>query len=241
MAGLADDWEENRQTCVDVLCAYLRMPYEPDPGQDAPEAQRLTFQAIREVRHTVIRVVAAHLREGAAVSWQGLNFDFTGAVFDGGSFSGAEFSGGNVTFADAEFSSGSVDFRGASFGGQVYFYGAKFSGGYVTFAGAKFSGGQVDFAAVFSGGHISFSAEFSGSTVSFGYALPAEIDYACAWFSGGEVDFGLARFSGGNVSFNGALFTGGTVDLSHAHWSVEPGFGWPPDSPPYGVKLPRPS
>src|SRR5262249_1027495 len=27
MAGLADDWEENRQTCVDVLCAYLRMPY----------------------------------------------------------------------------------------------------------------------------------------------------------------------------------------------------------------------
>jgi hypothetical protein len=26
MAGLADDWEENRQTCVDVLCAYLRMP-----------------------------------------------------------------------------------------------------------------------------------------------------------------------------------------------------------------------
>ena len=22
MAGLADDWKENRQTCVDVLCAY---------------------------------------------------------------------------------------------------------------------------------------------------------------------------------------------------------------------------
>ena len=21
-----------RQTCIDVLCAYLRMPYEPDPG-----------------------------------------------------------------------------------------------------------------------------------------------------------------------------------------------------------------
>src|SRR5215471_9108296 len=36
MAGLADDWEKNRQTCVDVLCGYLRMPDEPDPGQDAP-------------------------------------------------------------------------------------------------------------------------------------------------------------------------------------------------------------
>src|ERR1700685_2406064 len=32
MAGLADGWKENRQTCVVVLCAYLRMPYEPDPG-----------------------------------------------------------------------------------------------------------------------------------------------------------------------------------------------------------------
>jgi hypothetical protein len=48
MAGLAADWEENQQTCVDVLCAYLRMPYEPDPGQDAPQAQRLAFQANHE-------------------------------------------------------------------------------------------------------------------------------------------------------------------------------------------------
>ena len=24
MAGLADDWEKNRQTCIDVLCGYLR-------------------------------------------------------------------------------------------------------------------------------------------------------------------------------------------------------------------------
>src|SRR5262245_26763067 len=32
MAGLADDWPENRQTCVDVLCAYLRLPYAPDTG-----------------------------------------------------------------------------------------------------------------------------------------------------------------------------------------------------------------
>src|SRR5262249_28132134 len=72
MAGLADEWEENRQTCVDVLCAYLRMPYEPDPGLDAPEPQRLAFQAIREVRHTVIRIITAHLREDTAISWRGM-------------------------------------------------------------------------------------------------------------------------------------------------------------------------
>jgi hypothetical protein len=63
MAGLADDWPENRQTCVDVLRGYLRMPYEPDPGEKAPEPERLAFRASREVRHTVIRVIVAHLKD----------------------------------------------------------------------------------------------------------------------------------------------------------------------------------
>src|SRR5262247_3684528 len=76
MAGLADDWPENRQTCVDVLCGYLRMPYEPDPGDEAPEKKRLAFRTSREVRHTVIRVITAHLKDGATPSWQGLYFDF---------------------------------------------------------------------------------------------------------------------------------------------------------------------
>jgi hypothetical protein len=71
MAGLADDRRPNRQTCIDVLCAYLRMPYEPDPGEEAPTPERLAFRASREVRHTVIRVITAHLKNGAAVSWQG--------------------------------------------------------------------------------------------------------------------------------------------------------------------------
>ena len=145
MAGLAGDWEENRQTCVDVLCAYLRIPYEPDPGQDALEPQRLAFQAIREVRLTVIRVITAHLREDAAVSWQGLNFDFTGAVFDGAYFDDAKFSGGTVDFDRAKFSGGTVRFSDAEFsGGTAYFGDAQFSEGTVDFRGAQFSGGTVD-------------------------------------------------------------------------------------------------
>ena len=64
MAGLADDWPENRQTCVDVLCGYLRMPYEPEPGDEARGPERLAFRASREVRHTVIRVITAHLQDG---------------------------------------------------------------------------------------------------------------------------------------------------------------------------------
>jgi hypothetical protein len=108
MAGLADDWEANRQTCVDVLCAYLRMPYEPDPGGDIPAPAQLAFRSGREVRHTVIRVITARLKKDKddPASWQGLNFDFTGVVFDGGDFSNAEFPSGEVSFVDAQLSGG---------------------------------------------------------------------------------------------------------------------------------------
>src|SRR5690349_20618822 len=170
MAGLADDWPEHRQMCVEVLCGYLRMPYEPEPGGDAPVEKRLAFQASREVRHTVIRVITAHLNGTAPVSWCGLNFDFAGAVFDGGDFSGAKFTGGTVNFVGAEFSGGTVSFGGAEFsGGTVKFAGAKFSGARVNFFLARFSGGMVDFA----------GAKFSGGAVGFGYT----------GFSGGIINF----------------------------------------------------
>ena len=231
MAGLADDWEENRQTCVDVLCATLRMPYEPDPGQNASKPQQLSFLAIREVRHTVIRVITAHLVEDAAVPWQGLNFDFTGVVFDGGNFFGAKFSHGRVSFHGAEFS-GVVSFHGAEFSGaKVSFYGArsasgklgfgaaKFSGGEVDFSGAKFTGANLDFtAATFSGGEVDFGpwgfTEFSGGKVSFYCARfsSGKVRFS-AEFSGGEVDFTGAEFTGAKVDFGGAKFTGAKVDF----------------------------
>jgi uncharacterized protein YjbI with pentapeptide repeats len=265
MAGLADDWEKNRQTCVDVLCAYLRMPYEPDPGQDASRPQRLAFQAIREVRHTVIRVITAHLKDDASEPWQDLDFDFTGVAFDGGDFVGAHFRAGTVLFSEARFSGevgfghtlfsgGGVSFHGAEFsGGRVSFTGAQFSGGTVDFAGAEFSGSPVSFnQARFSGGRVGFDdAEFSGG-VSFNGAEFAggEVDFYAAKFSGGEVDFYGAGFSrgkvdfeeaqfyGGTVRFDYALFTGGLVDFSKVRdWSYPPKFPWT-GTPPPGVKLP---
>jgi hypothetical protein len=171
MAGLAEDWPENRQTCIDVLCAYLRLPYEPDPGDEAPAKKRLYFQASREVRHTVIRVITAHLKAGAAVSWQGLTFDFTGAVFDGGNFDGAEFSGGTVSFSRARFSGVAVSFLAARFsGGTVDFTGTVAPGSY----DAKFSGGTVDFS---SPGDWSFPPKFPWTdTPPPGVKLPKKED-----------------------------------------------------------------
>ena len=196
MAGVADDWEENRQTCVDALCAYLRMPYDLYPGQGAPEPQRLALQvqATREVRHAVIRVITAHLKEDAAVSWQGLNFDFTGVVFDGGDFRSARFSGGTVNFDGARFSDGTVSFDGARFsGGTVRFDGAWFSGGTVSFDGARFSGGTVS---------------FDG-----------------ARFSGGIVDFRRAKFSGGEVDFSGASVWSYPPEMPEMPWTDTPPSG----------------
>jgi hypothetical protein len=95
LARLADDWEPHRHTCIDVLCAYLRMPYDPEnpePGE-------------REVRLTVIRLIRDHLRPAGRVSWSSYALDFTGAAFDGGDFAEATFSS-TVSFADATFGGG---------------------------------------------------------------------------------------------------------------------------------------
>jgi uncharacterized protein YjbI with pentapeptide repeats len=235
MAVLADDWPQNRQTCVDVLCGYLRMPYEPGPVEQAPAPEQLAFRASREVRHTVIRIITAHLKDGAAVSWQGLNFDFSGVVFDGGSFSDANFSGGTADFSSAVFAGGRVDFGGARFsGGTVRFDVAKFSGGEVGFGAAKFSGGTVSFIrAEFSGAEVSFNyakfsrsnvdftgAEFSDCKVSFWSTQFSdhEVDFFGAKFTGAEVSFGYAKISGG-IRFNRAVFARGNVDFGGAEFS----------------------
>jgi len=141
LAGIADDDPSMRQTCIDVLCAYLRLPYDPDPGESPEHAEdRKRYRGRREVRHTIIRLIGHHLRLPAdhPHSWQGRDFDFTDVVFDGGDLTGAHFSGGRVTFGGAVFSGGTVTFRGAKFsGGTVTFMGARFSGGRVTFRGAS--------------------------------------------------------------------------------------------------------
>lgn len=73
LAGLADDapTRELRQMVIDVLCSYLRLPYTSNPGEDSDADERLSFARLREVRHTIIRIITAHLRDSASRSWQG--------------------------------------------------------------------------------------------------------------------------------------------------------------------------
>ncbi|MGK3095289.1 pentapeptide repeat-containing protein [Streptomyces sp. WAC01490] len=252
LAGLADDAPDDslRQTCIDVLCAYLRLPFSPDPGdlpdplpdgtspseerRDAHQDKKDRYRALREVRHTILRLIGEHYRipKSTHRSWQGCNLDLTGVTIDGEmDFSGATFSNGDVTFVGATFSGGRVLFRGATFsGGSVHFSAATFSGSYVLFDDATFSGSDVHFMATnFSSGHVRFSratfsdsyvdlfaARFSGSDVHFTGAMfsGGSVRFMTTTFSGGNVHFGRATFSGNSVHFDEARFSGGNVHLN---------------------------
>ena len=260
MAGLADDWQDHRQMCVEVLCAYLRMPYEPGPGDDAPVEKRLAFQASREVRHTVIRVITAHLNGTAPVSWCGLNFDFAGAVFDGGDFSGAKLSGGGqlhrcrVLRRDGQLRprqsspagrstspAPSSPARRSSFisrlltspGESPQFTGADTLGGTVFFHATEFSGGTVSFS------RAKFSARsihrFSGSS------FPAGRSTSPAPSSPAGRSASPRRVPRRDGRLHRRRFSGGTVDFSRvASWTQPPDFGsgFDMSHPPAGVMLP---
>ncbi|MEV8071622.1 pentapeptide repeat-containing protein [Streptomyces pseudogriseolus] len=174
--------------CVDVLCAYLQLPFTPDPGDDsAHQEEHHRYLAFRKVRHTILRLIGDHYRRprGTHRSWQGCDLDLTGVTFDAGlmSFKGAAFAGSTVSFMGATFSDGMVSFNEA-----------VFSDGFVNFAGATFSGGMVSFSKAVLSDRVNFArATFSDGTVYFGSAA----------FSDG-VNFDGARFSNCRVSFNNA-------------------------------------
>jgi uncharacterized protein YjbI with pentapeptide repeats len=232
MAQLADDWNEQRQVCIDVLCAYLRMPYEANP---ANENYR---EGEREVRYTIIRIIRDHIhREPSTPTvWRGCDFDFTNATFDGGDFELAEFTG-KVSFRFAKFIGGEVSFRRAIVrGGEVSFENAEFIGGMVSFQFAQFALGDALFSrAKFIGGEVSFrganfiddgmvsfdGVEFTGGEVSFdGAMFPGGLVlFEGAKFTGGKVSFHFAEFTGGDVSFDNAEFISGKVSLDAAKYT----------------------
>ncbi|WP_345127766.1 pentapeptide repeat-containing protein [Streptomyces chiangmaiensis] len=236
LAGLADDAPtlDLRQTCINVLCAYLRLPYTAEADLPTGDANSWhAYLALREVRHTIIRLIRDHLRlePKSPHSWEHLHFDFTAVTFDGGDFSGATFSACVVDFSGATFSGGTVDFSDAAFsGGAVDFSDATFAGGVVGFDRATFSDGVVNF----------YEATFSGDAVIFDRArfLGGAVSFYEATFPSGAVIFDRARFLGGAVSFYEASFTGGTVDLSGATGEAPIGL-MPPGTPlPPGLSLP---
>lgn len=131
VTGLADDapTPQLRQTCVSVLCAYLRQPYEPEPTSPS------WVPGEREVRQAVMGVIRSRLapRPGPLPSWNGFAFNLRGAVFDGLWLPGIEIRAGTfLNFAECRFVGGPVDLTGA-----------RFAGGRATFAGHTLEAGAA--------------------------------------------------------------------------------------------------
>ncbi|MCR6487136.1 hypothetical protein M8542_30335 [Amycolatopsis sp. OK19-0408] len=190
MAGLADDWADKRQVCVDVLCGYLRITR-------AGEGEA-------EVREGILRVIRDHTRQSAKLSWSALDFDFTGVTIENADFARREFSG-EVLFDGAEFVGGVTSFAGAEFG-KLSCHGTRFSAAETTFAGLTISGGKAEFV----------GAEFTGEKVDFadGYMRSSSVAFFRCRFAAPRVDFSALDFTFGRLVFDRCDFADLELDLS---------------------------
>jgi uncharacterized protein YjbI with pentapeptide repeats len=206
---LAQDSPDRRQTVVNVLCAYLRMPFEADDGRASLEE--------REVRLTAQRILANHLRPGPDPArplisfWSNIDLKLTGAYLidldltycrvRGCQFDRAQFSG-RTMFRNAQFTS-RANFHAARFGGSASFDDARF-GGSAWFTKAKFIGVTAFAKAQFTGDATFEEAEWGALTVFNEVVFRS----ACLFQQTTFVDlasFVDARYAG-EVRFDGANF-----------------------------------
>jgi hypothetical protein len=178
---LAQDHPQHRQTVVDVMCAYLRMPFEA-PGSDTLESRtrnHLTFSAVSttdpgdraaakqelQVRLTAQRLLVSHLSADVANNqkyWKNINVDLNGAHLV--EFDFINCKPHNADFANAQLI-GRTSFDGTTFGGDARFGKATFEGD-AWFDEARFEG------------DASFGeARFGGAAVFGGARFEREPDY----------------------------------------------------------------
>jgi len=222
---LTQDNPAHRQTIIDVICAYLRMPFsvraaptskpEPEATEDPHPSERSTqpetmtdgngdtWQQERQVRLTAQRILAEHLRDDRTPDQRsagppGPRF-WPGIRLDLTGATLIDFNFHRVVATD-------VRFDGATFTDGAQFYEATFLR-FAAFRRATFGGATVFSRAIF-GGRADFSqATFTGrvwfSQATFGY----------------DADFNDATF-GGDATFYGTTFNG-TAEFQPAAFAAD--------------------
>lgn len=224
---LAHDHPQHRQIVVNIVCAYLRMPYElPDAHGSGEIEQEL------QVRLTAQRMLARHLALPSAqdaadqsspvlqAHWDAIRIDLTGAhlvTFDfsycrpeHADFRYARFSG-ETRFIGTEFSGRSC-FEQATFGRDAWFSGAAFSGD-AQFTGAVFRGVARFDGTAFNRDAQFNAAEFHGVARFDGAAFSREAQFSQTAF-GQDTWFDKTAFRGTAV-FGETSFTN-RVDFTNA-------------------------
>ncbi|WP_372672734.1 pentapeptide repeat-containing protein [Amycolatopsis kentuckyensis] len=203
---VAQDNPPQRQTVVNVICAYLRNPYippvetsaqrrlgvrrpllrsaAPHPSTPRPDAQARVVQLQeREVRLTAQGILQRHLHPGEDpehdLFWSGIDLDLTGATLINFSLKSCKVR--DVSFRNAVFVVfGS--FIDTTFDGTAWFDEATFVGP-ASFAEATFAD-----AAVFGGATFAKGADFNHATFA-GAATFRKAEFA------GVTVFNLANFA----------------------------------------------
>ncbi|MGW4208017.1 pentapeptide repeat-containing protein [Lentzea sp. NPDC004789] len=193
MVGLADDWPAGRQTCVDVLCGYLRTPYpEGDPTD-------------REVRQEIIKTLLDHVWDHE-IGERPVRMDFRKVQFEDLDLSRRKFSA-EMDFEKAVFHGKLTNFSECLFTGVVNFYGATFKSEKTSFADSNFRDGTVNFRrATFSGKLVDFAdAVFLKSDLSFAEATVAD---------GTKVSFEGTRMQASSISLENVALRNAELDFS---------------------------
>ncbi|MFI7122645.1 pentapeptide repeat-containing protein [Amycolatopsis sp. NPDC049868] len=224
---LAHDNESQRQTIVNVLCAYLRMPYEASESlpDDADAEQREQHRALiqeREVRLTAQRLLSDHLKPGRDIAyWGRLDLDLAGAHLINFNLDDALI--GTGIFRNATFV-GRTDFTRAVFGGHTDLMGARFTGKALfvrtTFTkGAWLNNAIFNGAATFASAAFKERADFREATFSQSAKFTEIVFAQIAAFGkatfGGETYFHSTTFAQ-DTAFTGAIFANSTFFVETA-------------------------
>jgi Pentapeptide repeats (9 copies) len=245
---LAQDNPAHRQATVNVICAYLRMPFSAaapasmlesragegrkEPGAESEtvtSGMGETWRQERRVRLTAQHILAEHLRDDRAKDhqstdppssrfWNNICLDLTGATL-------IDFSLVNGVMADA-------DFHRAAFAGDALFSGAAFSGD-ARFGGAAFSGDALFDKTAFSGDASFREAAFRGDALFDEAAFGRGAGFRRAAFGrdagfrkvtlAGDAWFDKAAFTG-DAWFDKAAFSRG-ASFGEATFTGDAGFG----------------
>ncbi|MEV3986987.1 pentapeptide repeat-containing protein [Nonomuraea sp. NPDC049758] len=215
-----------RQTIVDVICAYLRMPFTPPTEGTTSEPAGRDPQEERQVRLAAQRILADHLRHHPPAArpwlrirpadlnarhWPGVRIDLSGATLIDLDLRSCHIS--EARFAECVFI-GDSTFAGSTFVGDAMFDGTVFNGaarfGGTTFDGAAwFERATFTGAATFAGATFTIAAQFEGATFDRAARFTGATFVGAAWFGGAT--FAGAWFAGATFDsdawFGGATFT----------------------------------
>lgn len=195
MERLAQANPDHRQTIVEVLCGYLRMPLavrEPlsEDEQVSDDVEELQVRmGAQQILHRHLTPTKGVTHEPDPDYWGELDLDLTGAIL--------------VRFGLGNTSVGFADFRRARFIGTAQFQGARFRGS--MFRGCRFDGGAWFESTSFGEAAIFDDAAFMGDA-TFENALFGNALFERARF-GKQAAFDGARFVH-NIQFEGAVFHG---------------------------------